>query len=149
MALIVCQMCSNNTLNHWVVPCNCHCCSFLRNMGGSTNTAFPYKQQKAGSREKWKGITAGVVQQHMNWPHPFKGSRADEWIQSTYRNIRYTHLTASLPGLSFGLRGLPIGLPLLPLTDELLLLWLPVGLTLLWLPVGLTLLWLPVGLTLL
>ena len=23
--------------NHWVVPCNCRCCSFLGNMGGSTN----------------------------------------------------------------------------------------------------------------
>ena len=33
---------------HWVVPCSCRCCSFLGNMGGSTNPvaqlnpAFPY-----------------------------------------------------------------------------------------------------------
>ena len=23
--------------NHWVVPCNCYCCSFPGNMGRSTN----------------------------------------------------------------------------------------------------------------
>ena len=28
---------------HWVIPCDCRCCSFPGNMGGSTNTAFPYR----------------------------------------------------------------------------------------------------------
>ena len=28
--------------NHRVVPCNCSCCCFPGNMGGSINTAFPY-----------------------------------------------------------------------------------------------------------
>ena len=37
MALIVRQSCSNNMFSHWVVPSNCSCCSFLGNMGGSTN----------------------------------------------------------------------------------------------------------------
>ena len=37
MSPIVCQSCSNNMFNHWVVPCNCHCYSFLGNMGGSPN----------------------------------------------------------------------------------------------------------------
>ena len=34
---IIRQSCSNNVFNHWVVPCNCHCCGFLGNTGGSTN----------------------------------------------------------------------------------------------------------------
>ena len=37
MALIVRQSCSNNMFSQWMVPSNCHCCSFLGNMGGSTN----------------------------------------------------------------------------------------------------------------
>ena len=84
MTPIVCQSCSSNMFNHWVAPSHCRCCSFLGNMGGSTNPVaqltLPSHIVLKSCKIHWRNLTRFDKIAIQNYKFQMASGQGSHWL---------------------------------------------------------------------